>query len=672
MVTWTYRSRAKPLIEWLSKQVSLPGNVVVGTRKPLVRIILVGASIFAVALGVRFLHLQDTRSELTRTDPMPGRLVKGYRREARAMLESGSILFPRMPELDQGGAELLVHPPGYSVLIALVIKFFGDSDDSLKVAQLLQMTCDAAAALVVFLIAVELFPLGLAAIAGLLAALSNHFAYYSLWLTPTSLVALPILLAIYLTIKAVREPRLWMVIAAGALIGLSCWMRSNGLFLALLVALLLVFLIGHGNRIRYSLALFLTMLVVISPITVRNWILYHRFIPLTIVTGLNLVQGIGELDEEGRFGMPKYDSEAKIKDVEWNGRPDYSRNLWRPDGVERDYVRFRHGLDVIRSHPVWFAGAMLRRAAFILSYNEARHRESPFDSANVPVVLQEPPFGHTLSDKEDGEAVWSSSPAEAVNEGTIISRRALVSLAGQMLTVTGDESEFDDQFAYPQAAVEKNRDYIASVPLRSRGGPMELRVTSANRRVTVGSYVVSAPDERPSRHESEEQEAASTRPEAEMSSIDVPFNTANRNQIRLVISNAGPSSSRPELDLGEVRLFNIGPNPYIATRFVRPLIRSLQRRMFTTAHMIPLIVLGLALIILAGRSRVLPLLLVVPAYYLITHSAFSVEYRYIVVMHYFLVVIAAVPIYTAWRAFRSFSYRVVRTVTTRMKPIAAP
>ena len=150
MLTWTLRNRAKPLVEWLSKQLSPPGNVVVATRKSLIRIILVGASIFVFALGVRFLHLQDTRGELTRTDPMPGRLVKGYRREARAMLEAGSILFPRMPELEQGSAELLVHPPGYSVLIASVIRIFGDSDGSLRVAQLLQMSCDAAAAVVVF------------------------------------------------------------------------------------------------------------------------------------------------------------------------------------------------------------------------------------------------------------------------------------------------------------------------------------------------------------------------------------------------------------------------------------------------------------------------------------------------------------------------------------------
>ena len=671
MLTGTFRNRARPLVAWLSKQVSLSGNIVLARRKSLLRIILVGASIFVVAMGVRFLHLEDTQGALTRTDPMPGRLVKGYRREARAMLDTGSILFPRMPELDQGGAELLVHPPGYSILIALVIRIFGDSDGSLQAAQLLQMTCDAAAALIVFLIAGELFPLGLAAIAGLLAALSNHFAYYSLWLTPTSLVTLPILLAVYLTIKAVKDPRLWMMIAAGVLIGLSCWMRSNGLLLAPFMAVLVAFLIGHGKRIRYSLTLSLTMLVVISPITARNWILYHRFIPLTIVAGLNLVQGIGELDPEGRFGMPKYDSEAKIKDVEWNGRPDYSRNLWRPDGIERDYVRFSHGLDVIRSNPVWFAGAMLRRAAFMLSYNEARHRESPFDSANVPVVLREPPFGHISSDKEIGEAAWSSSPAEAMNEGTIISRRAQTSLTGQMLTVTGDESEFDDQFAYPSAAVQKNYDYIARVPIRSRGGPAELRVTSADRRFTLASSVISASDEPLSRPESEVQEAGSSRADTKISFIEIPFNTANRNEIRLVISNAGPSSSRPELDLGEVQLFSIGPNPYTATRFVRPLIRSLQRRIFTTAHMIPLIILGLALLIVTGKSRLLPLLLVVPAYYLITHSAFSIEYRYIVVMHYFLVVIAAVPIYLLWCAFRSFSYRVVRTVTAKMKPIAA-
>ncbi len=581
------------------------------------------------------------------------------------MLDTGSILFPRVREIDQGGAELLVHPPGYSALIALLITIFGDSDNSLQAAQLLQMTCDAAAAVMVFVVALELFPLGLATIAGLLAALSNHFAYYSLWLTPTSLVALPILLAIYLTIKAVRNPRLWMIIAAGALIGLSCWMRSNGLFLAPFLAVFVAFLIGRGNRIRYSLTLIMAMLVVIFPITARNWILYHRFIPLTIVTGMNLVQGIGELDRDGRFGMPRYDLEVKIKDVEWNGRPDYRRNLWWPDGIERDHVRFNHGLEVIRSNPWWFAGAMLRRARFMLSYNETRRRESPFDSANAPVVLREPPFGHRFSDKESGQVVWSSSPSEASAKGTIISRRAQTSLTiGQMLTVTGDDSEFDDQFAYPPTTVEKNSDYVAKLPIRLESGPVQVKMTSSDRRVTLGSSVISATEEAPDRSDSEKQEAGSGL-EAETVPVEIPFNSGDTNEVRLVVSNSGPSQAPPRLDLGELRLLSLGPNPYTATRFARPPIRSLQRRIFTTPHMIPLITVGVTLLLMAGRGKALLILLIVPAYYLTTHSAFSVEYRYILIMHYFVVVLAAVPIYFGWCAVRSFSYRATRMIPKR-------
>jgi hypothetical protein len=39
------------------------------------------------------------------------------------------------------------------------------------------------------------------------------------------------------------------------------------------------------------------------------------------------------------------------------------------------------------------------------------------------------------------------------------------------------------------------------------------------------------------------------------------------------------------------------------------------------------------------------LLAAVPAYYVGTHSAFSTEYRYVLAIHYFLFVIAAISIY---------------------------
>jgi hypothetical protein len=53
------------------------------------------------------------------------------------------------------------------------------------------------------------------------------------------------------------------------------------------------------------------------------------------------------------------------------------------------------------------------------------------------------------------------------------------------------------------------------------------------------------------------------------------------------------------------------------------------------------------LLALAGRTRALLMLLAVPAYYLLVQSAFHTEYRYILAIHYFLFVMAAVVFYCA-------------------------
>ncbi|HEX8090911.1 MAG TPA: hypothetical protein VF762_18770, partial [Blastocatellia bacterium] len=48
-----------------------------------------------------------------------------------------------------------------------------------------------------------------------------------------------------------------------------------------------------------------------------------------------------------------------------------------------------------------------------------------------------------------------------------------------------------------------------------------------------------------------------------------------------------------------------------------------------------------------GRGSALAALLAVPGYYLLAQSAFHTEYRYILAIHYFLFVAAAVAFYCA-------------------------
>ena len=54
---------------------------------------------------------------------------------------------------------------------------------------------------------------------------------------------------------------------------------------------------------------------------------------------------------------------------------------------------------------------------------------------------------------------------------------------------------------------------------------------------------------------------------------------------------------------------------------------------------------GIGLLALAGRGRALIILLSVPAYYLVVHSALHTEYRYILAIHHFLFICAAVTLH---------------------------
>src|SRR5262249_47367348 len=186
------------------------------------------AVVFLLSAGVRILYWQDMAPDLSVHDRLSQNMALQYRREARRILEEGRLLFP-LNHPDSGDARMIIHPPGYSIVMALSFKLFGENDTPLRS---LQLAADAASAVLVFLIAAELLPFAVALLAGLLMALSPHASYYAVKLSPDSLAVLPILLAVYLIIKAYTTKQLRFAAAAGVLFGISCWFRANALLLA--------------------------------------------------------------------------------------------------------------------------------------------------------------------------------------------------------------------------------------------------------------------------------------------------------------------------------------------------------------------------------------------------------------------------------------------------------
>src|SRR5437868_1160976 len=315
--------------------------------------------VFVAAFGVRFLCWRDARFEAAGVQTA---VTQNYKHLARLLQENGAASFFD-PASTTSDPDLLGHPPGYPFILALVYKIFGDGDAA---AQVLQIVCDSLAAALVLVIAAGLLPFGVALVAGALAALAPQFCWNSVLLLPDTLAVLPVLLAVYLIARASKGRGLLKTLAAGALVGVSCWLRANALLLAPFLLLLLPFTFARGTRLRPALALLGGALITIAPLTVRNAVVFRHFIPISLGAGQTLVEGIGDYDPERRFGLPATDIELTRMEAEEHGRPDYASSLFTPDGVERDRERASRGLAVIRSHPFWFALVMLRRSASML------------------------------------------------------------------------------------------------------------------------------------------------------------------------------------------------------------------------------------------------------------------------------------------------------------------
>jgi len=341
----------------------------------LTRKLLIVALIFFAALGVRLLNWQSHHNEAL---VVQSSVALNYKHQARLIQANGlGSLYDASSATNN--PDLLGHPPGYPILLSFIYRTAGESDAA---TQGLQMILDSLSAVIVVLLAGELFPFAVGVIAGLLAAFAPQFSWNSLTLLPDSLAALPILLALLIIIKVGqaflpvkgkmknkdRQECLSYaaLFAAGALIGVSCWLRANALLLAPFLVLLLLFICKRGARLRPALILVCGALLVLSPLTIRNAMVFGKFIPVSLGAGQTLVEGLADYNSDGSIGLPQTDMELIRGEAEDSHRPDYANSLFTPDGVDRDRARLARGFSVIRAHPFWFAGVMVRRSASML------------------------------------------------------------------------------------------------------------------------------------------------------------------------------------------------------------------------------------------------------------------------------------------------------------------
>jgi hypothetical protein len=270
---------------------------------------------------------------------------------------------------DPSRTEAAVYPPGYPLWLAFIYGVSGAR--SVYVTQNAQWVLDALSVVLVVGVGVTAYGWRVGLMAGGLAALSPLLALYGatpLADAPTSWVVLG---GVWMLLLANERQSLRWALGAGLMAGASCWLRANALLVAVVWALAL-FLTARGvwrERVGLSLMVVLGAALLIAPVVARNAVAFHAFLPTGLGVGTNLWEGIGETERAAEFGAVYGDANLIAQErAAMNLAPDAQLGLYWPDGVRRDRERARKALSVIASHPLWYAGVMMRRMWGVLNY----------------------------------------------------------------------------------------------------------------------------------------------------------------------------------------------------------------------------------------------------------------------------------------------------------------
>jgi Dolichyl-phosphate-mannose-protein mannosyltransferase len=566
--------------------------------------------IFLVAFGVRVLTWHDTRLEVGKVQTA---VVADYQRVALLLRQGGvTSFFSRTSPL----ADLnnLGHPPGYSLVLA-VIYSFKQSDTAV---QFVQISADALSAVLIFLIVSEFLPLCAGVVAGLMAALSPQLAWNSVLLLPDSLSVLPVLLALFLLARAVKRPRLLKFVLVGAFIGVSCWLRANAMLLTFFVAVAVGFSVWPPQRWRFAFAVICGTLLIVLPLTIRNAVVFHRFIPLSLGAGQTFLEGIADYDKDNRFGIPNTDVGIMKQEAEIYQRPDYYGTLFNPDGVERERARLSRGLAVVRAHPIWFAGVMGKRAISTLRLERSR------------VLSNEPAVTQSLDRLDQLSSSSTVKPEQATADGTTMpGARVVLDPEQKTFLLVANANKYGEEFAGPAMTVRSSIDYAVVVPVTILVGRMRINIENDAGKV-YSSQVI----------ETLEHTSSADQPEQ---SVKLYFVAAHDDQVRVVWANEAPTTPYSTVRVGSISMFELGPARFLWTRYPRFLIHTLQK-LFVTFVFQFLAVIGISIMFFRFRNAFLLILLIVPVYFMSVQSAFHTEYRYLLAVNFSMFAWAAVAI----------------------------
>jgi 4-amino-4-deoxy-L-arabinose transferase-like glycosyltransferase len=323
--------------------------------------------ILALAFCVRALTVNFLRAHLNEPGWFPSGIYANFDRQAQDWLDGRGSMFSID---DPSRTDAAIYPPGYPLWLAFIYSVTGSRSPG--TVQNVQWVLDSFSVLLIVGLGVTAFGWRTGLWAGGIAALWPLLALSGAGPLADSPTAWIVVGAAWLLLLAAKRQSLAWAVGAGALVGASCWLRANAMLLVFFWALALLMFVRASlrRRLMMSGSVILAALLVIAPVVVRNVVAFHAFVPTGLGAGTNLWEGIGETERGTReFGAAGNDREVIEQErAALKVPPDAPFDLYYPNGIQRDRERTSKAIAIIKQHPFWYAGTVLKRMAAVMKY----------------------------------------------------------------------------------------------------------------------------------------------------------------------------------------------------------------------------------------------------------------------------------------------------------------
>ncbi len=250
-----------------------------------------------------------------------------YLRSAWTFLETGRLTY-RYPDRDT-----VFIMPGLTLVLAGFVKLFGQYPIlPFQIFQALLMTFGL---YLFFLIVRRIFDakVGIVSLVLMLCYLPN--VYVTTLLLTETIFAVLFLLLFYLSMYAVVNKQMKYYIWGGIVLGAMVLFRPTILlFPVVIFAAWLIQKYQVKEMLRFALPVILIVCAILTPWWVRNYIVFDRFVPLTLASGNPMLQGTFiKYDQSMRYneGIDYHRSIAQI-------RPDLDLELYGHDEIATDQI----------------------------------------------------------------------------------------------------------------------------------------------------------------------------------------------------------------------------------------------------------------------------------------------------------------------------------------------